>query len=351
MGSDTNGDGRIKHGARYDEQRDAVLTYTEQVQDYRQADALVGTAKTEVTPQDRQASVVRVWSGTIADLDSYFAAFAATTSIGGLPDVLTAMTVTFNKNHGDGESIHDVGTAVSAGTSGGLNVDPTASASASAAIIPDIQPAIQPTIANNVPVIIYVFYIKGDVTQAAVIAKLLSASSLTVLAWPKFRPVSHVFTLVGQQKSVSQQADSHSQNRWANDSLSYAISPFDGTRSDGFSLDTGISIRTIQLPPTIHGSITLSASSSTQTATVTVTANIPAIVGSGIAPSFDAVVNEPDPITITVTGSISPSSLSATSGQASIPTSGLYLLDVTSQPDIAGYNIVRATVFDFAYFS
>lgn len=343
-------DGRLMHGARYDEQHDIVHTYTEQMRDATAADAVVGDARTEVMPIDRDASKVKIWAETIPGLESYFAAFAATTSIGGLPDVLTGITVTFNKNHGDGESVHDVGTAISAGTSGGLNVDPTASASASASIIPDIQPAIQPTIANNVPVIVYVFYIKGDVTQSAVLAKLL-ANSLTVLAWPKFKPVSHVFTLVGQSKSVTQQADSHHQNRWSNDNLSYAISPFDGSRSDGFSLETGLSIRTIQLPPTIHGSVTLSSSSDTETATVTVTADIPEIVGTGIAPSFDAVVNEPSPITITVTGSVSPSSLSATSGQSSIPTSGLYLLDVTSQPDLAGYNIVRATVFDFSYFA
>lgn len=423
-------DGRLLNGARYDEQRDATIVYTEQMMDKTDADAVVGNMRTEVIPNDRDSSKVRVWSGaSIPTLDSYFKGFPGVVSFE-LPAVLTAITTTFNKNSGSGVSIHAVGDAAWVGESGGLNLDPTSSTNSSAAIIPDIQPIISTVDSSRVPVTNYVFYSASDiVTLAAIITRIQNAltiatigiaagiatvashsfsinqpikfatlvgasgglaagtlyyvtaiSSTTVsfsvtrggspnashaatsgtlypvvASWPKFHVTSAVFTLKGQQTSISQQADSHIQYRWnsAGD-VSYAISPIGGmspTRSDGNSIEIGVTVRTIQIPPTIHGAITVSSTSDTATVTTTVKANVPAIVGVGSAPSVSAITNEPSSISATVTGSLTPTSLSATAGDSAIPTAGLFILDIDGQPFAYGYSGIRVSVVDFSYFA
>lgn len=420
--------GELQHGQRYDPETDTVVRFTEQMYQEENSDLILGQARTDISPQDAAATLVRVWAVPSSALDAYFLAFAGTTNLD-LPDVLTAIVVTYNKSSGDGESVHDVGDAAWVGDAGGLNLDPTSSASASAAIIPDIQPAITPTWAANVPTQTYLFYISGSVTVAQIITKLqtvillktvstLIAGVVTttaahglsvgqsfqfftiggasggvttvttyfviavgsnisftysttlggsaasthnatsgtlypvVAAWPKFKPETHVFTLKGQQVSLSQQADSHVQYRWntAGDQ-SRAISPYSGSRSDGKSIEVGVTVRTVQLPPTIHGVITLATTTDTAQADVTVQANVPGILGTGGAPSFDPITNEPASLSATVTGSITPTSLAATSGQASIPTANLYILDMVGSPYQYGYSRVQVTLVDFSYFA
>lgn len=344
-------DGKLFHCQRYDETRNITIPYTEQKVDDLQGNEVIFGAAKDVLANDFSSYTVRIWGGTnIPEFDAFFLGLAGRIDLN-LPNVLSSITCTFSTNVGDGSSTHNVGTAVAAGTSGGVNVDPSSSAQASASIVPDIQPVINSAPSNNVPVNNYLFYIQGSVTEAAVLTKLTTLLSATVHAWPKFNPTSHVFTLVGKQVSISQQADSHLQVRWSSTDQSYAISPFSGSLSEGKSIETGISIRTIQLPPMIHGSITLSPASATATCTVTVKADIPAPTSSGSAPSVSGVTNEPTPLSVTLTGTISPSSISATSGTAAIPTTGLYLYALDSELDIYGYSRVRATVVDMSYFA
>lgn len=171
-----------------------------------------------------------------------------------------------------------------------------------------------------------------------------------VLTWPVFRPIAHTFTLKGQQISLSQNAESVLQYRWSADGLSFVISPWFGTRSDGTSREVGTSIRSIRVPPTIHGAITITTASQTEQATTTVKADIPQVIGINGGPSFAGLDNHPVPQTGTVTASVTPTTISATSPSA-IPTAGLYLAEVNGSPFRYGLTRFHVVLVDFSFFA
>lgn len=326
------------------------IVYTQQMMDRDSADAIVAQAETEIQPVDAQNAEVKVYDGAAiqAALDAVKYSYAGYTSINGLlPDVLTGVAVTFNKSHGDGSRVTDAGTAVSAGTNGGISVSPQSSAQASAAILPDVQPIIKqyPT---YVPSTNYVFYVTGTtVTEANIKSRVSSLFSATLLSWPGFRPESVTLTLKGMQVSLSQEANSHESTSWSASDITIIRYP-DGGVSQGYSQEVSVTNKTVTIPPTIHAAITLSSTSDTQTATTTVKANIPAVTGT-IAAS--AITNEPTPLTITATGSISPSSAIPATNITAIPTTGLYIKDIRLEPYSWDRSFVRVEVVDFSYFA
>lgn len=189
--------------------------------------------------------------------------------------------------------------------------------------------------------------------SAAVGHSAASATLYPVIStWPVFRPASHTLTLKGGQLSLSQSADSHLQYGWnTNGNISYAWTPFGASRSDSKSREGGVTIRTIRTPPTIHGLISLGLPTDEATSSITVKANVFGITGFGGAPSFPPIFNEPAPLTGSVVASVSPTLIAATSGQTSIPTAGLYILDTVAEPFQYGYNRVRVQVVNFSYFA
>lgn len=418
--------GKLLQGQAYDPTDDIVVRFTERMFQDDNADGILGQARTDITPHDEASSQVRVWESPATALDGIIYTFASTVNLQ-LPDVLVSVTITYNKSAQSSTSTHAVGTAVCTGTSGGLDLNPSSSAQAGAAVVPDAQVEIAQTWGQNVPVTQYFFYLAGNVTTAAILAKLqtfltVATSGIvagvvttttphglfanqpfkfitlntpsggvavattyfakvitdtthftysataggaalaghsaasgtlapTISTWPVFRPVSHTLTLKGMQVSLQQSADSHHQDHWNTSDLSKAISPFSGSLSEGQGKDVGVTVRTVTIPPTIHPLITLSSTSDTADAATTVKANIPAITGTGLAPSFSSVTNEPTPLTLTATGSVTPTSLATTGHQTSIPVAGLYLYQIDTSPYKYGYATVRAILVDFSFFA
>lgn len=179
-----------------------------------------------------------------------------------------------------------------------------------------------------------------------------SATATPVVArMPVFQPQEHTLTLKGMQVSVSQSADSRHANDWSiNNSLSYSITPFGGGRSDGVSRESGVSIQSVRIPPTLHDTITLTGTTQTASTTVTVRANIPVISGTGGAPSFDGVFNEPSPVTGIATGSVTPTSLAATT-PTGVPRAGLFIVDIRSDLYRFNYSRVYVELVDFSNFA
>lgn len=173
----------------------------------------------------------------------------------------------------------------------------------------------------------------------------------TFSTWPTFKPKEHTISLFGQQVQASQNAEALLQFRWSGDQTSFVRQPFGGSRSDGYSIDVGTTVRTLRIPPTIHGAITLTNTTSTQTAGISVRAATPSIVGSGDAPSFPPVISAPLPIILSATGSVTPTSLAATSGQTSIPTYGLYIKDIDGSPFRYGLTRIHVELIDFSQFA
>ncbi len=420
-------DGKLLYGQRYDETTDIIASYTQQMVTVANIAAVLGDARTDVTPNDGHSSLVRIWTQpTIAD--SVFLAFPTTVNLN-LPDVLTAVAITYNKTRGSGASKREVGGVIWVGVSGGMNLNPTASATGSGSIIPDADVSISQTWAQNIPAVTYLFYIAGTsistsdivtrlrilltVPATSVVAGLVTTSSahnlslnqpfsfLTVVggsggitalttyyvktiptsttftysataggsglsghaatsgtvspivsSWPIFKPVSHTLTLKGEQLSLQVGAQAELQYNWGPTNNSTSIMPFAGSDAYTYSRELGNSIRSVRIPPTIHPAITFTGltSDTIDDITVEAVAEIPAITGSGGAPSFSVLTNSQDD-TGEIFGSVTPTSLSATSGQSTIPTAGLYILDSQAEPYKYGTNRVRVTLVNFNAFA
>lgn len=336
-----------RDGQHFDSKQNRIEQFTEQMMEIAQAKALQGNANTEIIPQSKLQALVRVYTPPTADILAYVDSVPGTVNLQ-FPDVLTGITVTFNKTEGDGFKTHPAGTAASAGRSGGISVSPSSTAQGSATIMPDVQIDIAQVWSQNVPVVHYGFYMLVGSSIAQILARLTTIAGAAVTAWPVFRPMAHTLTLKGQQKSLTQSADSLQSNNWSTDEVGAIVTQsFVSNTATGASREGGNTIRSVRIPPTIHALITISGATSTATTTTTVTADIPAAVTSGAAPAFPAVVNEPTPLTETATASVSPTSLAATIPSA-IPTSGIRLLDLSPIGSEWGYTFLKATVFDFA---
>ena len=416
----TTNPGELLHGQELRQQGTLPVAYTEQVMDNRDAEDLVGNALTEVVPLDGNSSRVKVFD--IGVLDSIYYGFPVLVNLN-LPNVLRGLTATYNASHGDGESIHDPGAALSYGQTGGINMTADGGAQASAATIPDLQVDIYEPPVEDIPGTQLLFYIEGPTTDiAAIILRIrailtrtvsqvvagsvvttlvhglvagqpftfltltgaaggiavattyyvLTATSLsltyaltpggatvnttsatggtlapTVSEWPNFNPLALSFTLNGQQVSVNRSANSGHNDRWGltDDeltSVSYYRFPYPGYRSDSISQEVGVTVRSMRIPPTIHGAITITGASEARSATVVATANLPAITGTGGAPSYASITNGPHTKTVTATASVSPTSVAATPGITAIPTYGLYVWRV--ETDLTDFGTFRVAV-------
>lgn len=169
--------GQVLQGQRYDENVDLTVPYTRQMQYEGNSDAIIGQEKTDIQPNDAHSSLVTVWSAP--SVSSYSINFPGTVNLN-LPDVLTGVTITYNKDDGAATSTHEVGPTAWVGESGGMNLNPTATASGSAGILPDAQPAIRQYYGQNVPTINYLFYIAGNFEVADVISRLHTILTKTV---------------------------------------------------------------------------------------------------------------------------------------------------------------------------
>lgn len=331
--------GKLRRGQLFDQEDNLVIPYSEQIvnTDNPQAQECEqqGDTATEITPEDAQSYRVRVFDLPTEALDAYSLSVPATTDLD-LPDELLSIATTFNNAFGAGSHDQD-GDGVSISSSPSLNLALNSKANASASVMPDIQPVIRQKWARNVPCMHYFFYINGDYDMADVLTRLGTITGSTVNAWPKFQPRIAVFTLKGETFNISVDADvqQYASLRAGEVSVTYTWG-----EGEGVSREVSTTTKTVVIPPTIHGAITL-------------TPNTDSAAGAASASSgWSAATNWParsaaSSATATANASITPTSLAATS-PAAIPTSGLYLHRLRSESYKWGYNRVFAEVVDFA---
>lgn len=330
-------DGELLHGQLLERGTGRVTPFTEQQLDKESADALVGTANTEITPTDAAASLVRTFVPPLEWFNETVISYPGNTNLD-LPDRLTSLAVTYNINGGDGGHI-ETGTGVSAGTHSSLSLSFPSRAQSSASIVPELLWTIVPTPARNVPCLHYVFYMPGNPTRADLLTALSAIVGATVLDLPAFDPKPLVFLLRGQQVSVSADASAQQHKSISDSNVTMTYST-----GVGGSKEAGVSTRTVTLPPTSHGALSVTGSSYfSSTATATARANIGA--GTNWEARDSGLVTK----TATATGSISPTSITSTAVN-SIPTSGLYLTGLAIEPDDYEFVRIHAEVVDFAFF-
>lgn len=295
---------------------------------------LEGDQWVEITPIDSGSARVRVYD--IADIQAALSGMVVKAPITidrvELPAVLTAITAVYNVTEAAGSDTHPAANMtlyLAAGGSGSLN--PRASATASASVIPDIQVEIEERYCVNVPGYECTLYAPTGSTVAEILAALTTAMGANVEAWPQFRPVAHTITAKGQQVSLTAKADS---------SLGVSDTSYSKESGQALSREAGSSIKTVNIPPTIHDTITIATTSATATASVSADASIPTTTVSGpiaSGTSGDAVA----------TASVTPTSLSATT-PASIPATGLRMYRLTAGPMEFGMGTFQAIIVDMA---
>jgi len=342
-----------------------VQQFTEQVMDDTSADALLGNVRTEIIPGQAQDSLVRVYTSLGTALSQTVKKVAGVTNMNRqqLPDQIVGFTITFNKNEQTGESVQDENAVYSTGVHGSLSPNASARASASAAVVPDLQVGIKETPGSNLPCTHAFFYMQGNVTQAQILTRLSAATGnpsygvfgASVNAWPLFFPKSLYFTLKGQQVAVLADAQAEMQASWDTVSYSRSYRPAGGGRADGYSRDVGISNRSLVVPPTIHpgATLTFSTGANVGTASVDVRARLTAISGTV---SISAIDNHPAARTAVATADITPltygASTSYPAGITAIPTSGLYMVEFSTQfSEFDDYSFVHAVVIDASIFA
>lgn len=325
-----------------------VLPYKESIVALGSA---IGNASTEVRPGDynERTAIKKTYSDPSVILDAFHEAYPSHVNLGNeLPDVLEDILVDWDEDSAIGES-SDGGSGLSTGDANislSLSLSASGSGQGSASLIPSITPVIRSYFARRVPSVQHVIFLPLPITEAQIRTKLSAIlTPVTVLAWPQFRPQSHIFTLKGGLTNVSCSAKAQ-----CHASISYVRvdetvgSATSNTESEGEGYDVSInrSVQKVIIPPTIHGSISFTSGEHTKTKTTTATAEAVVAGGTNFPGASSNITKE-----VTVNGSITPTSISATS-PTTIPSSGLYLYKVDVSMYRHGYAMIVAEVIDFS---
>lgn len=177
----------------------------------------------------------------------------------------------------------------------------------------------------------------GSGTQKAVAA---------VQQLPVFKTGFYTILVMGQQASVAASADTTAQ----------VNSSFDGSSrgaafnfGSGFSKSFGVTVKSVRIGPVINGAITITGSAGTASISASVEASTPAIVlNSGTL--VTAITNAPSATTATVTGAVSPGTLSATT-PSDIPRTGYYIVQINANVDQYGLQFMHVQVVNFGVFA
>jgi hypothetical protein len=208
------------------------------------------------------------------------------------------------------------------------------SAEASGSAVPIITPQYKHYKSGPYPSTTYAFFLPRPVTRTDILTKLGGIGSVT--QWPIFKEETHTIALVGGKTGIQARASA---------SASVAHSPsgdsHDLTQGTGDNYDKSVTAESVIIGPCIHGAINFGGESATKSQSLTATA---AAQWSAYG-SFPAATATKS-ATATVEGSVSPTSLSATTPSA-VSTTGLYLVDFETEmiPDI-NYSMVLAHVID-----
>lgn len=164
-----------------------------------------------------------------------------------------------------------------------------------------------------------------------------------VKKWPRFSTDEPVFVLAGKTAAVQSSAEANFSIGGSTSSGNIAYN-----KGKSYSKDLSFITRTEPLPECIHGVINLAGDlTKAVNASAYAYAETPAIgTVIGIVPRQESV----SAVSLNVTASVTPTSLAATT-LTDIPTSGLYLKDISLQTTEHGHAYVRCEMVDFSYFA
>lgn len=320
-------------GQDYDPRLDTIIPFTQKLQP---AVYGIGVNREDITPVDYQHSEVRGIDAAIvsAVLNAYVFSYPGRINVD-MPDLLTAVYGVIDQSTSDGAD-QETGTSSLVGN-GSIAQTLTAQAQASANILPEAYPIIKQFWGNNIACRHYHFFLANPVTLAQVLSKLNTILSPdTISNWPKFNP--EIVTLVMTGGRVSVQSKAHSQGSFATSGSGTASTAAGGV---GYSEERGLTVKTLRISPTIHDVINISGptsgSESVSSSAYAECAGLGPLEVQGTGP-------------LSVYADITPTSIPATQGATSWPTSGLFLYRTDPHPYRYGFIEFHCVVLDAADF-
>lgn len=315
--------GRLLYGQILEGRRKVPVSYTEQVVPTEIARTLQGNPNYEIIPLDEAAAKVKIYGNP--NLANYFVSLMTTGPVE-LPSIL-ALSNSFVQGGGD-STYSESGAAAGTGSySIALNL--SGNAQASAYVMPEVTFTVWNKSMPRAPITRCWFYAPDEATALSILTAKLGA---TVSAWPTFREEPVTLQLLSQKVTASQRQSY--QASIANHTSGTSLMQSSGA---GNGFDFSPELRTLQIPPTLHGAITLGGTATqSQTATGTIS-----LTGTGAGGGTSTA-------TATAQGIVSPTSITATS-PTDIPHTGLYLYQLDMEPnDVFQNNFVHAIVVNFA---
>lgn len=328
----------LLYGQQNEPTENITLPFTQQMVDFKTAQGLAGTVGMEIIPHDRDNYLVRAWDEAAiqAEFDAQVWSFPGVKRLF-LPPTITDLQLLFNTTSGAGTSSQS-STGGSAGAYASLSLAQRASAQGACAVMPDISFTVQEVWAHNTPIMTYVFYWPMSLSLAQLITKLEALTGASVFSWPAFRTQESAIVLFGGQGEVAANADVTQQVSVSSSNVTATY----GTGT-GLSYRLGVANKVVRLPSALHGAFDLSATSS-------VTADAMAEVDMPGGTNWIAQNATETAPTLTIIGTASPTSISATSLTA-LPTSGLFIADIQAEPYKWGRMRVRVELVDFTFFN
>jgi hypothetical protein len=310
--------GKTAHGQERNRQFGVIIPYIETVT----ADGVgIGDDDKEITPMNPILSETRE-----LDLDA-LTTFLATYSLKytgrinvDLPDRLVSVASVMESNSGDGTSTED-GTAELTGN-GSISLSLRATAQSSASIIPKVFAKVQPFYGNNVKCTHIHIFLPAPVVDSDVTTRLATILGASLVAWPKYNPVIEEIRVVGGRFSLQVSASSQ-----GSASLGDTGSSSSAGGGIGYSEEKGLSVEMVRISPVIHGLISLTGTLST---TQAISASA-ASEASGVGPAESISRSG------SIAASVTPSSLAATAGTTTWPTTGVFLYRIDSEPFIENF--------------
>lgn len=323
-------------GQEYDESLDVVVPYIEQT---ILQGTEIGTPGTDIKPSDKFHAKKRTIDSTAAAtvLDAYVMSYPSTVGVT-MPDKLVGLSSQVQFQTGDGAD-SETGDYTLTGTGGhSVSLELRADATASATAIPEVFADIKQFYAPNVDCTHYIFFLPNPVDSADVLTKIGTiVSPAAISAWPKFNPQVLTILIVGANSALK--VNAVSKGSYSEDAGASTTSSTTGGGT-GYSRSKGLTLRRMQISPTIHGALTVTG---TTTDDIDLNADADAeAVGLGPAET----VTQTD----TITAFVTPTSYSATTGATDWPSTGLFLYKVDARPYKYGYVMFHAIVVDAADF-
>lgn len=295
----------------------------------------IGNPATDVSRLDYERSRARTFD--ITQIQAAMLAFYRTYVVYGtldVPPVMHGISAEYVKSFGSGSGNSSGLDTTTRSFQYSIDIKGEGNAESNVSCIPELIEDISYTWGKQLPFTVVEFFVAGaTATESECIARILALTALTVNPSIKFNPQEITGYTTGQNVRMSARAaGSYNFSAWKNTEDNGSAEGSTQDVDKNYSVENNT--RVITYPPCLHDSFTISGGSTdSQALAITATA---AIQAGSVDAGFTATANGAVHFTISAT---SPTAL---------PSSGLYLYDLSCEGSDYGTIKVVARIFDFA---